>query len=347
MVGDERRQVPNRPPPRPLVDFRSRETYTFDARGYVPFALSATVIVLRRSTTGAIDSAGDPVPTVLRRAEMATDSRGGVGGIAPLFATLGDTIEFKGGWEVLAGQSLVVNYLKSNRPDDVQLMRYPGEFKLPGGRLDPGETAEIAARRELAEEFLLSHDQVASAKLVPVQIRQTRQIRGRSDMIVAFATVVGSDANSQHRRGLGSIDVDAINARLAAKEEAAAKLLASGEWSGLSPAARAELSPEMHEVQWVPLPELVRIMQKSIAAELHPINAWQAAEFAEHGVVERDPMSVTLAALLACEFGAGSEMLHGRRKVPELAAALADESFRFSANLENICLDTRDVASKL
>ena len=77
-------------------------------------------------------------------------------------------------------------------------------------------------------------------------------------MIVAFATVVGSGANSQHRRGLGSIDVDAINARLAAKEEAAAKLLASGEWSGLSPAARAELSPEMHEVQWVPLPELVQ-----------------------------------------------------------------------------------------
>ena len=39
-------------------------------------------------------------------------------------------------------------------------------------------------------------------------------------------------------------------------------------------------------------------MQKSISAELQPINAWQAAEFAEHGVVKRDPMSVTLAALL-------------------------------------------------
>ena len=76
------------PPPRPLVDFRSRETYTFDDRGYVPFALSATVIVLRRSPTAAIDSAGDPVPTVLRLDEMATDSRGGVGGLAPLFATV-------------------------------------------------------------------------------------------------------------------------------------------------------------------------------------------------------------------------------------------------------------------
>ena len=53
----------------------------------MPFALSATVIVLRR-TTMALDAAGDPVPVVLHRSEMATDSRGGVGGIAPLFATV-------------------------------------------------------------------------------------------------------------------------------------------------------------------------------------------------------------------------------------------------------------------
>lgn len=311
----------------------------------MPFALSATVIVLRR-TTMALDAAGDPVPVVLHRSEMATDSRGGVGGIAPLFATIGDSIEFKSGWEVLAGQSLVVNYLKSNGLDDVQLMRYPGEFKLPGGRLDPGETAEVAARRELAEEFLLENDQVEGAKLVPVQIRQTRQIRGRSDMIVAFATVVGGGGD-QHGRGLGSIDVGAINARLAAKEKAAAGLLASGAWSELSHADREQLSPEMHAVEWIPLPELVRIMQTSISAEMRPINAWQAAEFAEHGVVKRDPMSVTLAALLACEFGAGSEMLHGRHKVPELDAALAEESFRFSANLEQICLDAQEARSKL
>ena len=40
-------------------------------------------------------------------------------------------------------------------------------------------------------------------------------------------------------------------------------------------------------------------------------------------------------------------MLHGRHKVPELDAALAEESFRFSANLEQICLDAQEARSKL
>jgi len=57
--------------------------------------------------------------------------------------------------------------------------------------------------------------------------------------------------------------------------------------------------------------------------------------------------SSSLNSSQACEFGAGSEMLHGRHKVPELDAALAEESFRFSANLEQICLDAQEARSKL
>ena len=38
----------------------------------------------------------------------------------------------------------------------LQLRRHAGQWALPGGRLDPGETAEQAALRELAEELRLA-----------------------------------------------------------------------------------------------------------------------------------------------------------------------------------------------
>ena len=45
----------------------------------------------------------------------------------------------------------------------MQLRRHAGQWALPGGRLDPGETPEQAALREMAEEVNLSLD--ASAVL--------------------------------------------------------------------------------------------------------------------------------------------------------------------------------------
>ncbi|MCA9641298.1 MAG: CoA pyrophosphatase [Myxococcales bacterium] len=43
-----------------------------------------------------------------------------------------------------------------------ELSHHPGQFALPGGRMDPGETPMLAARRELAEEvgLQLSGEQV-------------------------------------------------------------------------------------------------------------------------------------------------------------------------------------------
>ena len=51
------------------------------------------------------------------------------------------------GWEVLMGQSEVVNWLRSS-PAKKAIMRYPGEFKFPGGTVDNGETLAQTALRE-------------------------------------------------------------------------------------------------------------------------------------------------------------------------------------------------------
>ncbi len=69
--------------------------------------------------------------------------------------------------------------------------RYAGEWKLPGGNVDKGETVESAARRELTEEFLKpAHLTLPdNAVLRPFTTKQTRPIRSLSNLMHNFVAL--------------------------------------------------------------------------------------------------------------------------------------------------------------
>jgi 8-oxo-dGTP pyrophosphatase MutT (NUDIX family) len=74
----------------------------------------------------------------------------GVGGMA---GVPGDTTGFDGGIERVAGGAA---FLLCRRA--AKMNRHAGQWALPGGKVDPGETAQAAALREIEEELGLTID---------------------------------------------------------------------------------------------------------------------------------------------------------------------------------------------
>ena len=293
--------------PSTLRDSRSGEIYTLDAHGRVPFTLAATVICLRRGAGSAR----------LLRSELHKDAQGSIGSLGSM---IGAHVDFTTGWQVLVGQASVVNYLKSSE-SQTTVMRYPGEFKLPGGAHDSEDGSLVnTAHRELQEELGLP---VKDPVLRRFSARQTRKIRGTSNMIVNFVAVA---EENQWLAALNDETLNAVNRRLLKMETRAKDLLQSGR-DNLSEEEMKAISPEFHSWEWMDLSECVKMMQASIAPVAVPVNEWQRKQFGTHGIIQRDPMSVTAITLAEVEMTGGLEQLIQRSKKGFMCRPGEEEQF--------------------
>lgn len=284
------------------------------------FELSTVVVCLRPSSTACLP---------IHRSECATDSHGSIGGISTFFAN-SPTLTFKENYDVLVGQATVINYFRSKPGAPRTIMRYPGEMRLPGGKVETSDSGlSASACRELCEEFLIDYDLALSTVLHPIGAFQTRIVGGKSNMIVTFVALAEENA------WLQDINLNARNTKLQAMAAAAEAQLDSGDWASLSSEARALLSPEFAELKWTKLSALVKTMQGSIAHPLQYVNHWQQKQFDLHEIQRRDPMSVSLGILIQ----AGRKAAAGFNKgnVVDVEMMIDEERKRFVEDLPSLC----------
>jgi hypothetical protein len=169
--------------------------------------------------------------------------------------------------------------------------------------------------------------------LRPLGARQTRWIRGKSNLMVNFV------AQASENPWLAQLDVTGTNTRLKALAAEVEAALQSGEWAGLSQEEKGARSPEVHQLAWLPIETVVRVMQSSIAEDTF-VNDWQRAEFGRLGVKQRDPMSVTMASVLDLE-NLLSDGGWGDAR-PDFDAMVQEANFTFSANVHSKVMTGQD-----
>ena len=268
---------------------------------------AATVVCLRRSPS--------PKTGRLRREDYRgeLEFQDGWGEFGDIFGTSRETsgngtrgfakedgvLEFSSGWQVLVGQSEVVNWVRSEQGEAPALMRYGGEYKFAGGGVDDGETLVAAARRELAEEFEV--DVPETCALIPYNVTQTRPVQERSYSMFNFVCI------AEENPWLAAYDVEAANRRLAERRQRFELERSSGRFWEMGKEEREAVAPEVRSISWLDIYDAVRLMMTCKCMKLQPINDWQEREFARLGVEERDPMFVTMATLLELE---NSDSIH-------------------------------------
>eukprot|EP00298_Acanthocystis_sp_HF-20_P024206 c34332_g1_i1.p1 GENE.c34332_g1_i1~~c34332_g1_i1.p1 ORF type:complete len:296 (-),score=118.86 c34332_g1_i1:48-935(-) len=192
-------------------------------------------------------------------------------------------------WEVLMGQSEVQNWLRSSSSEQA-IMRYPGEYKFPGGVQDEGESLEATAIREFEEEFLIPVPK--NTKLRLFNIKQTKVVRGKSFLMYNFVLI--SDENPW----LDTLDVNEINSKLQMKKEKCLELVNSKEFWSLSPEEKSNISPEVNQITWLDTGYAAWLSLTTRAEPIKYVNEYQKKEFERLGVTRRDPMFQTMATLL-------------------------------------------------
>ncbi|CAE8609603.1 unnamed protein product [Polarella glacialis] len=264
------------------------------ATGPLRVRTAATVICIRRAQGSSSSSKN----TGLSREEATGGEKAwhGAGGDGASRMNLvfgkSDTATLSSGWDILLGQSEVQNWLKSTKEKD-EAMRYPGEWKFAGGTVDPGETPEQAARRELEEEFQLQLPKDSdSCKFHLLSIKQTRPIRNVSNIMYNFV------AAAEENPWLQQLDIGAVNAALAQRRDLHRTEVETGSFWTLANAEREQLAPEIRQVQWLDMRTAVLHSFTSMNDTCVPVNDFQREEFHRLGIPRRDPMFLTMASLL-------------------------------------------------
>ena len=197
--------------------------------------------------------------------------------------------EFSHGWEFLMGQGEVQNFLRSSKDKTVH-MRYGGEYKFAGGRLEAGETPLEAARRELEEEFMLMLPESTTLRLF--HIRQTRPVQNTSFIMYSFLCLESenpwlADPNLSQ----------VINKRLQDRRVEFQSVMESGLFQKLTEKEKESCCPEVRRVDWLDMREAISHSYSSMNNTLTCVNEWQRSEFERLGIDSRDPLFVTMAVM--------------------------------------------------
>lgn len=184
------------------------------------------------------------------------------------------------GLEALVGQNEVVNHLKRTQ-EKIVFMRFAGEYKFPGGTVEEGEDKEQAALREAREEFpgiALGDDTYTQLFYTYAEKRVNSGERVYNMSVYVF---VQKDGN------MSGVDVEKINQNLEERRRRYATAVHEGRYYSLDKHDKEALSPEVHEVVWKPLHEIIATVSNP-----EYVNSWQGEQFKRHGktCTDREPI---------------------------------------------------------
>eukprot|EP00754_Rhynchopus_humris_P044773 Rhum_TRINITY_DN4386_c0_g1::Rhum_TRINITY_DN4386_c0_g1_i1::g.14125::m.14125 len=184
-----------------------------------------------------------------------------------------------GRYEVLLGQAPFDNFLKAEKDVPPPNMRYPGEYRIPGGALDAGERPEEAALRELKEELGVSNP---AARLRLFSVRRTAVVRGRRHLMYNY---VLHPADNPWTAQVGE---DGINEWLGGKRKVFDAAVASGAYWSMDREEREEIAPEVEEARWWDVAAACKVLASSREESAFGFPEPHSAQlYAKHGLCQK------------------------------------------------------------
>jgi len=172
-------------------------------------------------------------------------------------------------------------------------MRYPGEYKFPGGCVEEDETLEQAALRELTEEFIGIQANERNSKLHFFNSKTTLPVKEKVYIMNNF--IAFADENEWLR---DDDLVSSVNDNLCRKRRQFEDSVNDDSFWLMSFDDKCKLSPEVNSIDWIPLDKAIDILDGSQVDPICYVNDFQMLEFKALDIQSRDPMYQTKMTLL-------------------------------------------------